>query len=168
MESNAKTISPCWRPEKELIVFLARKRLKSGGRGQNRTGDTRIFSLLLYRLSYPATGLIQNVKLPAATIATAVSFFSKMAPLFAMSHKMARPQGWATRLTPRCRPSFPPAGLPLRSSNPGGFSSLALTSPVAVATAVSFFSKMARPQGFEPRTFWSVARRSIQLSYGRA
>lgn len=28
---------------------------KYGGRGQNRTGDTRIFNPLLYQLSYPAT-----------------------------------------------------------------------------------------------------------------
>ena len=28
---------------------------KNGGRTQNRTGDTGIFSPLLYRLSYPAT-----------------------------------------------------------------------------------------------------------------
>ena len=28
---------------------------KIGGRTQNRTGDTRIFSPLLYQLSYPAT-----------------------------------------------------------------------------------------------------------------
>ena len=31
---------------------------KNGGRTQNRTGDTRIFSPLLYRLSYPATWYI--------------------------------------------------------------------------------------------------------------
>ncbi len=30
------------------------KRKKLGGRGQNRTADTRIFNPLLYRLSYPA------------------------------------------------------------------------------------------------------------------
>ncbi len=29
--------------------------LKDGGRGQNRTADTRIFNPLLYRLSYPAS-----------------------------------------------------------------------------------------------------------------
>jgi hypothetical protein len=27
--------------------------------------------------------------------------------------------------------------------------------------------QMVRPEGFEPPTFWSVARHSIQLSYGR-
>jgi hypothetical protein len=27
----------------------------AGGRGQNRTADTRIFNPLLYRLSYPAS-----------------------------------------------------------------------------------------------------------------
>jgi hypothetical protein len=36
--------------------FLVRERASSsGGRTQNRTGDTRIFSPLLYRLSYPAS-----------------------------------------------------------------------------------------------------------------
>ena len=32
-----------------------KKRQKNGGRTQNRTGDTGIFSPLLYLLSYPAT-----------------------------------------------------------------------------------------------------------------
>ena len=31
------------------------KRQKNGGKDQDRTGDTRIFSPLLYQLSYPAT-----------------------------------------------------------------------------------------------------------------
>ena len=58
------------------------KRQKNGGKDRSRTGDTRIFSPLLYQLSYPAT------------------------------------------------------------------------------------HKMVHPVGIEPATFWSVARRSIQLSYG--
>ena len=29
---------------------------ENGGRGRNRTNDTRIFNPLLYQLSYPATG----------------------------------------------------------------------------------------------------------------
>ena len=33
---------------------------KNGGRTQNRTGDTGIFSPLLYRLSYPATCMVYN------------------------------------------------------------------------------------------------------------
>ena len=33
---------------------------KNGGRTQNRTGDTGIFSPLLYRLSYPATCKLYN------------------------------------------------------------------------------------------------------------
>ena len=38
-----------------FVFFALEKRQKNGGRTQNRTGDTGIFSPLLYRLSYPAT-----------------------------------------------------------------------------------------------------------------
>ena len=41
----------------------ARNSLKDfGGRGQNRTADTRIFSPLLYQLSYPAEGRVLGRK----------------------------------------------------------------------------------------------------------
>ena len=36
------------------VIFTPCLRGKNGGWGRNRTGDTRIFSPLLYRLSYPA------------------------------------------------------------------------------------------------------------------
>ena len=36
-------------------TLMVRFEEKNGGRSQNRTGDTGIFSPLLYRLSYPAT-----------------------------------------------------------------------------------------------------------------
>jgi hypothetical protein len=35
--------------------FMAGLSMKNGGRGRNRTNDTRIFNPLLYQLSYPAT-----------------------------------------------------------------------------------------------------------------
>jgi hypothetical protein len=38
---------------------------ESGGSGRNRTDDTRIFSPLLYQLSYRATKLEGRVKGPA-------------------------------------------------------------------------------------------------------
>ena len=34
--------------------FIAALAVRNGGWGRNRTGDTRIFSPLLYQLSYPA------------------------------------------------------------------------------------------------------------------
>jgi|TARA_B100000676_G_scaffold283021_1_gene309388 predicted nucleic acid-binding Zn ribbon protein len=37
------------------VTFEKCSRRKNGGRSQSRTGDTRIFSPLLYQLSYPAT-----------------------------------------------------------------------------------------------------------------
>jgi hypothetical protein len=39
----------------------AHARFRSGGRSRNRTGDTRIFSPLLYQLSYPAKTTANSV-----------------------------------------------------------------------------------------------------------
>ncbi len=36
-------------------LIINQRGLKNGGQGQNRTDDTRIFSPLLYRLSYLAS-----------------------------------------------------------------------------------------------------------------
>ena len=41
-----------WTPPN--TYFFAAHTVRSGGWGRNRTADTRIFSPLLYRLSYPA------------------------------------------------------------------------------------------------------------------
>ena len=41
--------------QKRTRVTRPEIEIKNGGKDQNRTGDTRIFSPLLYRLSYPAT-----------------------------------------------------------------------------------------------------------------
>ena len=47
----------------EPRIFKAVKRLaKKSGQGQNRTADTRIFSPLLYRLSYLARSLEYSLK----------------------------------------------------------------------------------------------------------
>ena len=42
-------------PQAHRQELTAKIKAKNGGRDQNRTGDTGIFSPLLYRLSYPAT-----------------------------------------------------------------------------------------------------------------
>ena len=39
---------------KKTSNLLRIRGLKNGGKGRSRTGDTRIFSPLLYQLSYPA------------------------------------------------------------------------------------------------------------------
>ena len=56
-----KVVNPCNSPSKqdkkkaEWRVTIRRIGKKNGGKDQDRTGDTRIFSPLLYQLSYPAT-----------------------------------------------------------------------------------------------------------------
>ncbi len=44
------------RLDRESIRRLDAEREANGGWGRNRTADTRIFSPLLYQLSYPAAG----------------------------------------------------------------------------------------------------------------
>ena len=58
-------------------------RQKNGGKDQDRTGDTRIFSPLLYLLSYPAT-LVVNARLPSgfARCFITLAFFFKIANFF--------------------------------------------------------------------------------------
>ena len=67
-----------------LHVFLPlEKRQKNGGRTRDRTGDTGIFSPLLYLLSYPAT-LVVNARLPSgfARCFITLAFFFKIANFF--------------------------------------------------------------------------------------
>ena len=45
---------------KEFIINRLRK-YKNGGKDRDRTGDTRIFSPLLYQLSYPAISYISSI-----------------------------------------------------------------------------------------------------------
>ena len=58
-------------------------RQKNGGRTRDRTGDTGIFSPLLYLLSYPAT-LVVNARLPSgfARCFITLAFFFKIANFF--------------------------------------------------------------------------------------
>ncbi len=54
---------------------------KLGGRGQNRTADTRIFNPLLYRLSYPAS--VQNTHYDLQ-----VAHYSKLKHLWAHTRQL--------------------------------------------------------------------------------
>ena len=63
----------------------------------------------------------------------------------------------------------PPAGrtgnLPITTRRFDGFRIMAQKRKSPAMDCGAFV--MARPEGVEPPTFWFVARRSIQLSYGR-
>src|SRR5437588_6874176 len=56
---------------KQLSLASRATPCRSGGWGRNRTADTRIFSPLLYRLSYPAKG--KEVNLAVAVLARHIS-----------------------------------------------------------------------------------------------
>ena len=66
-------LTMCLQASTALVMTILEIGLSSGGQGRNRTTDTRIFSPLLYRLSYLATvlqiqpGLGQSIKPPVAT-----------------------------------------------------------------------------------------------------
>ena len=63
------------------------------GQGQNRTADTRIFSPLLYRLSYLATALEYCLKAPGSQdLRLCAASFSACASTKSMT--------WLSRLTP--------------------------------------------------------------------
>ena len=72
------------------FVFFCRQGKKNGGKDQVRTGDTRIFSPMLYQLSYPATSSfifddVRNIHpFPALSSRNRkkFSFFSKRYLLF--------------------------------------------------------------------------------------
>ena len=50
-------------PQKELWFMVQNgEETKNGGKDRDRTGDTRIFSPLLYQLSYPATSSLRSMR----------------------------------------------------------------------------------------------------------
>ena len=86
------------------------------------------------------------------------SFKSFRRPLF-LQKKWYTQRDWPRNCSARLRRE--PRRTGGDASLPGAFH--APSNPFGVPF---FYKKMVHPKGFEPLTFWSVARRSIQLSYG--
>ena len=84
-----------------------------------------------------------------------------------LDKKMVHPKGFDTSLTLRCKLTlanrFAPE--PLLTGSHTCVCKM-LSHFFQILQCTFFIKKMVHPKGFEPLTFWSVARRSIQLSYG--